>query len=232
MWLSEIMKFMIVGENDYARNVTMRGNHLYVSNDKYNRQINARGRAVGIQFSQEGGTDWPQYKWDIIPENFKVYNNIIAGTRVGFYYYYWSSNNIENQSYRNVLVAHNVIKDTKDEAILFSDVPTDKPTPTGNICKNNIVMNSGTYKTIDFGDDELNSWTFSHNNWVRAMPMEGDHKNSFTDDPLFAGKDNSNKQSFKLKSGSPCIDAGSSLAAVNTDFWGFIRENKLLIFIS
>jgi hypothetical protein len=212
---------------DYAVNVTIRHNHYYADDPAFNRKQLLDWPAAAIAWSTEGGPTYPDYKTDRAIEHVEITNNIIAGAGRGLQFFYYGSNSIENQTYRDFLIAHNVFVDIAgDRAIETSEVPADKPQPQDITFVNNIVgsgvRGNQALRTLKIGrpgeGDDIAGWEFSNNCWIDGIPEAGLHPGAIEGDPGFVGDDIGSPESFQLIADSRCIGAGAALEQVSIDF--------------
>ncbi len=111
----------------------------------------------------------------------------------------------------------------------------------GTVIKNNIVFSNGSTNlngTIVPENNYLSTFIIDYNCWDPAKAFSWDNngyyslsawqngsgkdQNSIASDPLLV---NTTNQDFHLQSGSPCIDAGTTLSEVPDDFAGNVRPS-------
>lgn len=101
-------------------------------------------------------------------QDIRIASNTIVGVSNGVAFWVDTRRTVAN-SYRNVRVYHNVIKDTKSAAIWFQDVPATQPQPSGNVARNNIIYRAADGSTLDVAD--LSGWSFLNNDFrVASRP--------------------------------------------------------------
>ncbi len=223
---------------DYGKNVTIRNNYYYVTDTIYNRKANAAlaGPATAIAWSTEGDSNGPNYKTDRPIENISIYNNIVTGAFRGIQYAYYKNNDIVNQTYKDISIAHNVFIDIQDRVIHADNVPEGKPQPENIRFVNNIAYDAtkgyGNWPVdIVIGNpfdpdkqNDVQAWTFKNNCWVDGIPETGTHQNSITGDPEFVKENPMDPADFALSPGSPVIGAGMPIEDFGTDFFGNHRS--------
>lgn len=211
---------------DFAKDVIIDGNHLYRTTDTYNRNDKSPPVANGISLATESYS-WGNGQTPIADENIRISNNIIDNVAKGVGYWHASSNGYATNSYKDISIFHNILRNLHNTPILFDDVPAGCNNPVNCQIRNNIIENSGTSssKTYVIGDE--NVWTFSNNNWTGGLPTHGTHTNSHDGSAGFKGPDlniGSDPMNYQLAEGSRNINAGTG-TIVTKDYWGSIRDN-------
>jgi hypothetical protein len=204
---------------DAAQQLVLDSNHLYATTDIYNRP----GRdypANGITLANEGydGTG------DISVNHITISNNLFVGTGRGISYWYDSSNHSINNTYEYIGIYHNVIKDSGDYPIRIDEVPPNHRPPNHSWFHNNIIYKSTNGRDIRM--DQPAAWTFSHNNWPDGIPGVAVGPGTLAVNPKFANSGGGEPVGFRLQTNSPMLNAGLSLANVNTDYWGASRDSS------
>jgi hypothetical protein len=221
---------------DYSINVTIRNNLFFADDTAFSRKQVLTFPATAVAWATEGGPTYPDYKTDRAIENVKIYNNIMVGTGRGTMFYYYGSNSIKNQTYKNILIAHNLIYDIKGDRPIEASEIKKSPAPQNVMVVNNIIS-KGTrgverhrdYKVGPFdgeGDDET-GWTFTHNLWVDGIPEKGTHSQSIEGDPMITIPQNLRDiNGYSLENKSPCFGAGKLLKEVPVDMFGNKRQGN------
>lgn len=151
--------------------------------------------------------------------NVWIYNNIIAGTRDAFN---WFTNGTNVAcSYKDIKIWHNSTYSIVRNGFRTEPVATGANVPSACVVVNNII--DGTITTLN----NSSAWTFSNNNWWNnGVPALGTHTVSFSLDPLYSSPSTSagGETGFSVSVLSPCINAGSAVSSVTTDFIGNARN--------
>jgi F5/8 type C domain/Right handed beta helix region len=178
-------------------------NYTYSTSSTYNRS----GRpADGVSIGNEGPGDLSKYVSDLL-----IRNNIITKSGYGIRFWYDSSRT-RNNSYNNIRIINNDVKDSAAANVSFADVPSSQTQPTGNVLMNNVFY--GAVSLADTG-----GWSSSHN-WM--VGSQGDPK-------LVSPVDGGPTSGFKVQSGSPLIGKGAYTSQAPSDFWGTGRRSPSTI---
>ncbi len=199
---------------DKATSTTIRENYLYATDPTYYR-FNRPFTAIGWANEEnlDGGA--------LPVQDIEIYNNLIAGTGKGINYWHDDSNSDTENSYHNITVVYNTIVGVTDYAISLDEVPAGNTQPSGCIFKNNIVENGSQSNFVDNGT----AWTFSYNCWVDGIPYFDGSSVSFQGQPHFANPSITGSfEAYKLTSWSECLDAGTPITGITTDYSGTSRD--------
>ncbi|MHB8877205.1 MAG: right-handed parallel beta-helix repeat-containing protein [Myxococcaceae bacterium] len=127
---------------DTARNVLVRGNRIYATSDRYNR-ASSGGRAMGILLATEGGSGFPRAT---ALEHIVLTGNEVWGVGVGIGYWHDRSNATRTNTYSDVAVTRNVLRDVRGRSIDWERVDPSHPPPSGAVLEGN-VLRSGPGET-------------------------------------------------------------------------------------
>jgi hypothetical protein len=125
-------------------------------------------------------------------------------------------------TYRNILVAHNVVKDVWWDPIGFDKVPDGSPAPAGCAARNNVFYKGRKGGGIAIANPA--AWTFAANCWPDGIPALAKDPASFKADPLFLKPETNGPEGFRLSGQSPCLGRAAPLKEVTADFWGTARR--------
>lgn len=201
---------------DTARNLRIDGNFITVTNDRFYR---SGGPPAGISLSAE---HYDRGVPSLAPENIVISNNLILGSGHGIHYWCDRANRKPHNTYRNLLVAHNVIRDVHWDPLAFDKVPDANPAPSGCAARNNVFFKGKKGGGISLGDPQ--AWTFSNNCWPDGVPAAAKDPASFRADPLFLRPESGLPEGFKVAAGSPLLGRALPLQEVDKDFWGTPRR--------
>ena len=139
-----------------------------------------------------------------------IINNIVIGTRWGFYY-----GNFENGGgLKNTRVANNTFHRSAQEGIRISN-----DTHANSIVENNIVSASGLAPTYVGG-----GVTFRNNNWYGVNPGVAAGTGDVIGNPSFANAAGYAAADYRITSGSAAIGrAADASSIVKTDYFGAPR---------
>jgi parallel beta-helix repeat protein len=201
---------------DKATSTTIRGNYLYATDPsfyRFDRPFTAIGWAN--EENLDGGA--------LPVQDIEIYNNLIEGTGKGINYWHDDSNSDTDNSYHNITIVYNTIVDVTHYAISLDEVPSGNTPPSGCIFKNNIVENGSQSNYVD----NESAWTFSHNCWVDGVPYFDGSSTSFQGQPSFVNPSTiGGFTAYKLTSWSECLDAGTAITGITTDYWGNSRDGS------
>lgn len=150
--------------------------------------------------------------------NVWIYNNIIAGMRDTLSWF--TSGTDSASTYKNIKFWHNSGY-SNERAVRMETIASGANTPSGCEVKNNIL--DGTMTTLN----NSSAWTISHNDWWNnGVPAIGGNASSFSLDPLFSAPSTSDTTGlgFAVSAVSPCVNAGTPISSVTTDFLGNARN--------
>ncbi|HEY9649299.1 MAG TPA: right-handed parallel beta-helix repeat-containing protein, partial [Coleofasciculaceae cyanobacterium] len=180
-------------------NTTVEKNLVYTLNNANFYRFDQA--ASGIQLANEGQSN----KLD----NNRIINNIVIGGREGLSYY---SSYGYGGGLKNTIIANNTFyKATRPLLLIEEDA--------GH--KNTVIANNIFYQTGDVAmtDVEATSGLKFHNNvWYGGEAGSASGKDDVNADPLLVNPGTTVASDYKLKAGSPAIDAGSKLNQVATDY--------------
>ena len=214
---------------DNGSDVLVSGNYIYNDTNKFERPDRRGVTASGITWTSENYGGYPP---TILPENLTIENNLIVGGRYGLSYIHaWRGGNDNLNSYKNIWIRHNTIKDSEVMPILM-EATRNTQTPSGNRLQNNLIFKGnsqncnnydsnmvGNFATYCIGNNDFNSWTVGGNYWVET---------NNSNDPMLAGGNLSAGQdptSFVPKVDSP-VAYGANNVGVSTDYFGNPRGNS------
>jgi hypothetical protein len=203
---------------DTARNLRIDRNVCVVANDRFYR-ADLKSPPAGIHFATE------RYDFEVpsLPdENIVVSNNLVIGTGHGISFWCDAGNTKPYNTYRNILVAHNVVKDVWWDPVGFDKVPDGSPAPSGCAARNNVFYKGKKGGGISIANPA--AWTFSANCWPDGIPALAKDPASFKADPLFLKPETNAPDGFRLSAQSPCLGRAQPLKEVAADFWGTPRR--------
>lgn len=160
--------------------------------------------ASGIQIANETGT----YQLD----SNKIINNIVIGGSWAFYY----GNYIKGGGMKNTLIANNTFYKGTVGLIRIDDDTHSNTTFANNIFYqvNNVQMTQFTASS---------ALKFNNNLWYGGSAGPGAGTGDVTANPLLVNPGTNKASDYKPKSGSPAIEAGSTLTQVTNDYAGSSR---------
>lgn len=180
-------------------NTTVEKNLIYTLNNSKFYRFNQP--ASGIQLANEGTTN----KLD---KN-RIINNIVIGGREGLSYYsiYGYGGGL-----KNTIIANNTFyKATRPLVLIEQDA--------GH--KNTVIANNIFYQTGDIAMTDVETTSglsFRNNVWYGGEAGSASGNGDVNADPLLVNPGTTVASDYKLKAGSPAIDAGSKLNQVATDY--------------
>ncbi len=160
---------------DHSQHVLVANNFIRNLDPRYMRKAKG-GTAYGVALAVEN-TDNPYYALDDV----KIINNLIMNTGRGISYWHDSNNPDTSNTYRNILIAHNVIKNSEDYALRAFLVDAGHTPPANVRVYNNIIYSGKNGKAVDIENPE--AWTFGHNIWPDGVPTCAQEPNSFAMNP-------------------------------------------------
>lgn len=203
---------------DTAKNLRIDRNFCSITSERFYR-TDLKSPPAGIHFSTE------HYDFEIPPladENIVISNNLVIGSAHGISSWCDPSNRKPHNTYRNILVANNVVKDVHWDPLGFDKVPDTSPAPSGCAARNNVFFKGKKGGGISLGNPS--AWTFSNNCWPDGVPAAAKDPSSFKADPLFLKPESGLPEGFKFGAGSPLLGRGTPLKEVAADFWGTARR--------
>lgn len=207
---------------DRAKNVKVDSNYVVMTTNSHNK---SGSRPDGIMMAVEqssGGTNIPSIS------NVTISNNLVLGTNYGIGYWQDTGNGSSNNTYSNVHIYYNTVKDTKSTALWIDAVGSSYPAPSSSDLRNNVI-----YKGANGNSMQLNNssaWTLSNNDWPDGIPSpDSTTKGSFAADPLFVSPSTSGvypsiPDGYKLQASSPARGKGINVA-ITTDYYGLLRPS-------
>ncbi|MEM7111983.1 MAG: right-handed parallel beta-helix repeat-containing protein [Chloroflexota bacterium] len=203
---------------DNGRNIDIVGNYLHTTTTRYNR-LDRPFPANGIQLANESYSEAPPTQ----VENILIGNNLIVGAGRAIRFWHDDRNLDPFNSYQNVQIVHNVVKNSHEIAIHFDGVGLTGVTPENVLVQNNIIFAGGQGQALNIAHPD--AWTFLHNNWPNGVPELAEGPNSFAAQPLFAGSTGSlAPEDFVLQAESTSLGAGLPFSTLTTDYWGNVRH--------
>ncbi len=211
---------------DTSKDIRVDKNHIYRTTDKYDRKDKLLPVTNGISFASEAYS-WGGNQVPIMTQNLLISNNLLDNVGKGVSRWHDSGNRYSTNSYKDIFVFHNILRNLQHTPILIDEVPDNLVKPSNGRVKNNIIENRGTGKADTYSIGNENSWIFSNNNWTGGLPSYGIHVNSHEKGSGFAGPDlsiGSDPENYRLAKGSVNISAGTS-TPVAEDYWGTVRQS-------
>ena len=189
---------------DNSRFATVNGNLIYSTGDT--RHYRAGHPAAGIGIANEN-------KDVMNPSSDNTFtNNIVIGTRWGFYYGNYESGG----GLRNTKVFNNTFYGTTSEIVRIDDGPH-----AANVIENNIFFQVGSPAPRYGGGAEV---AYSTNLWYGGSAGTATDNSDLYGDPGFANAGGRGATDYRLASASSiAATRGLPVAAVTTDFWGTQR---------
>ncbi len=191
---------------DNATNITVERNRIYTTN---NTNFFRDGKpASGIQAANE------YYGFSNPINNIKIRNNIVIGGNTGFAYF---SNYGRGGGLKNFVIANNTFyKGTRAILLIHND--------SGHT--NNLIANNIFYQTGGVAMTEIPAKTglaFRNNAWYGGSAGIAGGTGDITANPLLVNLGTTVATDYKLKLGSPAIEAGTTLTQVTNDYAGSSR---------
>ncbi len=129
-----------------------------------------------------------------------------------------------HNTYRNILVAHDVVRDVHWDPIGLDKVPDSRPPPSGCAVRNNVFFKGKKGGGVALGNPS--AWKFSNNCWPDGVPQAARDPTSFKADPIFPKPESGLPEGFKVAANSPLLGRGAPLMEVSADFWGTPRRKN------
>jgi len=201
---------------DNATNVLVNRNFCMsgrVSNylDYYRNNHGAHGISLANEFYTINGASTQN------PLNhIKITNNIVVNGGHGVLY----RDSYYGGGLHDTLVANNTFYGSSTHAPVYIEGTTVHDTTT---IQNNIVYASGT--SYAYAPSAAITW--GYNTWYNGTANT--HKSGPGDilaNPLLVNAGTGTKTDYQLQSTSPCINTGTTLSAVTTDYWGQTRGTQ------
>lgn len=140
-----------------------------------------------------------------------ITNNIVVGTRWGFYYGAYESGG----GLRNTKVLHNTFYGTTEEIIRVEN-----DTHSNSLVANNIFHQTGSIAPKYAGTGPV---SYRTNLWFGGSAGAAAGTGDIIADPRFANPGGFRSADYRLNDLSPAIHTALALAEVTTDFWGSAR---------
>ena len=150
-----------------------------------------------------------------------ITNNLVIGGEASLRFWFDESNTATTNSYKNLLIAHNVFWKPVGSVLLIGcvvaqdsgascthEITGDQP-ENARFINNLVSRGTATYGTIN----DPTAWTFSHNHWVEGEPTFANitHTNSTTGDPELLGETQAagdSTDNFKIADTSALAQSG------------------------
>jgi parallel beta-helix repeat protein len=198
---------------DNATHVTLQGNFAYTTRDaNYFRTwpSGVTGPATGIQVANE------RYNGSNPCDHDTVINNIEVGGTWGFNY----GNYKNGGGLKDFLIANNTFY-SASRSVLSIDQDAGH---SNTVFADNIFDQTGGGAMVQFnGSLGFGNLSFFTNLWFGGSAGPAAGAGDVNADPRLAGPGSASPGGYQLTAGSPAIDAGTTLAAVTTDFFGTPR---------
>jgi chitodextrinase len=191
---------------DNSRFATVDRNLVYnTGNPRYLRD---GMRAAGIAVANETNTNMNPSSDNVIS------NNIVVGTRWGFYYGAWESGG----GLRNTRIVNNTFYGTTDAII---EIEND--THANSIVQNNIFLGTGSRTPRYTGAGA--GVTYANNLWYGVTAGTAASATDVLADPMLANPGGTTAADYKLRSGSAAVAKALNLSSlVPTDHFGSTRS--------
>jgi chitodextrinase len=187
---------------DNARFNTVEGNLIYCTgNTRYYRD---GFPGQGIAIANEA------YSTALPSSDNKILNNIVVGTRWGFYY-----GNFENGGgLKNTTIANNTFYKTAQEIVRITN-----DTHANSLVENNIFQQAGGLGPSVLGTGV----TFQNNAWYGVTPGAAAGSGDVIGNPMFANAGGFRAADYKIALGSIAQGRALALSLVTTDYFGASR---------
>jgi hypothetical protein len=180
--------------------------------------------STGIMLSNEGIKDSSGNIYPIGHDR-KVINNIVVGS--GASLYFWNGDGtgggLPTSALKNDLIANNTFV-TSGRGIKID------PGPHSNSrIINNLIISTGD---LVGSMDSTSGITLANNLWSMSPPSSMSSPTDIIGNPLLVDPNHVLKAGevlpdwYRLRSGSPAIGKGASLAEITIDFWGSSRPSR------
>ncbi len=210
-----------------SKDIVINRNHLYRTTPVYDRNDKSPPEANGISFASESHP-WGVGQEPVMIENMTLCNNLLDNMGKGISFWHDMENRSSTNSYGNLSILHNVLRNLHNVPFQMDAVPTGFIVPANGRIQNNIIENKGTSITETCAMGNADTWVFSNNNWTGGLPVMGDHPGSRAGSSGFTGLNinaGALPENFRLKKGSDNISAGTETEILE-DFWGTTRNGK------
>lgn len=188
---------------DNAQYVTADGNLIYSTGNS--RWFRDGLPAAGIAIANETNTY-------MNPSSDNVFtNNIVIGTRWGFYYGNFESGG----GFRNSKVVNNTFYGTVQEIIRIEN-----DSNANSVVQNNIFYQVGSAAPKYAGGSGV---TFSNNLWYGGNAGVAAGSGDIYGDPLFVNAGGRKGTDYKLRTLSPAIHVAAAVTGLERDFFGQLR---------
>jgi hypothetical protein len=198
--------------NNYSANIYL-DNAQYVTVDRNFVSFTDSGFTRGGSASHGIAVANEYYSTQNPATDITVTNNISAWCKTGFHYGNWEYNG----GLHNTTIANNTFYHSEYANIWIQTANHDT-----TVVKNNIFS---AYTTVPNADAPTSGFTYAYNNWYggtsgSTITGSGD----IVGDPKLVNPSNGTANDFKLQSTSPCRNAGTTVSAVTTDYFGATRS--------
>ncbi len=150
--------------------------------------------------------------------NITITNNITVNGKFGFTY----GNYEDGGGLHNTLIANNTFYGGEDLCFYIQNASSGDIHDTTTIRNNIFYAKTGR----NYAYATSTNITYGYNNWYNGTANT--HKSGPSDvlaNPLLVNAGTDTKTDYKLTSTSPCINAGTTITAVTTDYWGTSRSS-------
>ena len=148
---------------DGSNNCTVDGNHLYRTTAEFDRKDKRPAQANGISFGTES-YPWGAGQQSLTPENIVIINNLVDNLGKGVSYWHAGANSSKANTYRNIFICRNVLRNLHNTPIFIDAVPDGYDRPSNGVVKNNVIANTGIGQSVAFYAGDTAAWVFSNNN--------------------------------------------------------------------
>ena len=150
---------------DGSNNCTVDGNHLCRTTAEFDRKDKSPPQANGISFCTES-YQWGSGQQSLTPENIMIRNNLVDNLGKGISYWHAAANSSKVNTYRNISICRNVLRNLHNTPIFIDAVPSGYDRPSNGQVKNNIIANAGMGHSMTFYVGDAAAWVLSNNNWT------------------------------------------------------------------
>jgi parallel beta-helix repeat protein len=151
--------------------------------------------------------------------NITITNNITVNGKFGFVY----GNYEDGGGLHNTLIANNTFYGGEDLCFWIQNPDGGDVHDTTTVRNNIFYAKTGR----NYAYANSTNITYGYNNWYNGTANT--HKSGPGDvmgNPLLADAGGSDKTDYQLTSTSPCINTGTTITAVTTDYWGNARGSS------
>lgn len=185
--------------------ITVNSNFLYNTGDTRFYRNGQPGAGIGVA-NETWGISFPESA-----SNLKVTNNIVVGTRWGFYYGSFDTGG----GLKNSLIANNTFYRATDSVFAL-----ELDAHAGNTVVNNIFHQVGAVMTKVAGGGV----TYKNNLWYGGTPQTvATSTGDLYGDPQFVNPGGLRAIDYKVKAISPAVHTAAPISMPQTDFFGATR---------